>query len=75
MQEKTIKPWGSYQNLLDCLDCKVKKIIISPSHRPSYQYHFKREEIWVVVKGKGLVTIDDKETLKFRPKQNIESKT
>jgi mannose-6-phosphate isomerase len=60
--EKVKKPWGSYENLLDSEECKVKKIIVSPDHRPSYQYHFKRSEIWIVVSGSGTVTIDDKDS-------------
>ena len=54
-----IKPWGSYTNLLDEEYTKVKKIIIKPGEAPSYQYHFKRSEIWVLVKGTGKVKIDD----------------
>ena len=59
---KEERPWGSYENLLDSKDCKVKKIIILPNQRPSYQYHHKRTEVWVVVKGTGIVTIDDIES-------------
>jgi mannose-6-phosphate isomerase len=59
MNEPVIKPWGSYQNLLESEDCKVKKIVITPNNRPSYQYHFKREEKWIVVRGEGTVTLDD----------------
>ena len=62
MNEEIVKkPWGTYQNLLDSNECKVKKLVIHPDHRPSYQYHFKREEIWIVVSGSGLVTIEDEE--------------
>tara|TARA_Y100000593_G_C4303522_1_gene334569 strand:+ start:2157 stop:2498 length:342 start_codon:yes stop_codon:yes gene_type:complete len=59
MDEIVQKPWGTYQNLLDSDECKVKKLVIYPDHRPSYQYHFKRTEVWVVVQGVGVVTIDD----------------
>ena len=59
---KEKRPWGTYENLLDSKDCKVKKIIILPNQRPSYQYHHKRTEVWVVVKGTGIVTIDDIES-------------
>tara|TARA_R110000868_G_scaffold2821_2_gene19531 strand:+ start:1112 stop:1465 length:354 start_codon:yes stop_codon:yes gene_type:complete len=53
------KPWGSYTNILE-EDCtKVKKIIVEPGECPSYQYHLKREEIWVIVKGTAKVKIDD----------------
>jgi len=53
------KPWGSYTNLLDEEYTKVKKIVIKPGESPSYQYHFKRSEIWVIVKGTAQVKIDD----------------
>lgn len=53
------KPWGSYTNLLEETYTKVKKILIRPGEAPSYQYHFKRSEIWVIVKGKAEVKIDE----------------
>ena len=43
------KPRGSYTNLMDEPYTKVKKIVIKPGEAPSYQYHFKRSEIWVIV--------------------------
>ena len=39
---------------------RLKKIVIKSGESPSYQYHFKRSEIWVLVKGTGKVKIDDK---------------
>jgi len=53
------KPWGSYINLLDEDYTKVKKIIINPEEAPSYQYHFKRSEVWIIVKGQAEVKIND----------------
>ena len=53
MNELVEKPWGSYTNLMDEPYTKVKKIVIKPGQSPSYQYHFKRSEIWVVVQGIG----------------------
>ena len=53
------KPWGLYQNLIDEDYTKVKKIVIKPGESPSYQYHFKRSEIWVLVKGTAQVKVDD----------------
>ena len=61
---KENRPWGSFENLLDESYCKVKKIIINPNQRPSYQYHFKRSEHWVIVSGDAKVTIDDVESTK-----------
>ena len=52
------KPWGSYTNLLDEDYTKVKKIVIAPGESPSYQYHFKRSEIWVIVQGIAEVKLD-----------------
>ena len=54
-----LKPWGSYTNILDEEYTKVKKIVIKPGESPSYQYHFKRSEIWIIVKGKAEIKIDD----------------
>jgi mannose-6-phosphate isomerase-like protein (cupin superfamily) len=53
------KPWGSYTNLMDEEYTKVKKIVIKPGEAPSYQYHFKRSEIWIIVKGLAEIKIDD----------------
>ena len=62
MNYKEQRPWGSFENLLDEEYCKVKRLIIKPGHRPSYQYHHKRDEIWVIVSGEGLVTIENVES-------------
>ena len=57
--EVVLKPWGSYMNLMDEEYTKVKKIVIKPGESPSYQYHFKRSEIWIIVKGVAEVKVDD----------------
>ena len=54
------RPWGSFENLLDEEYCKVKRIIVKPGARLSYQYHYKRNESWVIVQGAATVTLDDK---------------
>jgi mannose-6-phosphate isomerase-like protein (cupin superfamily) len=56
---KENRPWGNFENLLDDTYCKVKKIVIHPEQAPSYQYHFKRSEVWVVVKGVGELKLND----------------
>lgn len=61
MNYKEDRPWGTFENLLDSDICKVKKIIIKPKQAPSYQFHYQRNEVWVVVQGEGLVTLDDEE--------------
>jgi len=59
MNYKETRPWGEFENLLDAEYCKVKQIIIKPGQAPSYQYHFKRSEVWVVVQGEGELKIND----------------
>ena len=59
MRKYVFKPWGSFINILDEKYTKVKKIIIKPDQSPSYQYHHKRSEIWVIVQGNAEVKIDD----------------
>lgn len=52
------RPWGSWETLHEDADCKVKRIVVKPGKRLSYQTHAKREEHWTVVKGRALVTLD-----------------
>jgi mannose-6-phosphate isomerase-like protein (cupin superfamily) len=59
MNYKETRPWGEFENLLDAEYCKVKQIIIKPGQAPSYQYHFKRSEVWVVVQGEGELKMND----------------
>lgn len=61
MNYKEERPWGTFENLVDKDFCKVKEIIIKPNQAPSYQYHFERQEIWVLTSGVGLLTLDDEE--------------
>jgi mannose-6-phosphate isomerase-like protein (cupin superfamily) len=59
MNYKETRPWGEFENLLDAEYCKVKQIIIKPGQAPSYQYHFKRSEVWIVVQGEGELKMND----------------
>ena len=53
------RPWGSFENLLDTDYCKVKQLVIKPGQAPSYQYHYKRSEVYVIVQGKALIKLND----------------
>ena len=55
------RPWGSFENLLDEDYCKVKRIIVKPGHKLSYQFHYKRNECWVIVQGVADITLDGDE--------------
>ena len=52
------RPWGSYTVLDDAPDHKVKRILVSPGKRLSYQRHVKRSEHWFIVQGDAVVTLD-----------------
>ena len=59
VEDKETRPWGTYEVLLDTEYCKVKRIIVKPNSRLSYQYHNKRREQWTVVKGNLTIILDD----------------
>jgi mannose-6-phosphate isomerase-like protein (cupin superfamily) len=56
------RPWGSFTVLDDELsDHKVKRIVVAPGKRLSYQKHAKRAEHWFIVSGVATVTLDGEE--------------
>lgn len=55
------RPWGGFDVLRSAPNYAVKVIRVEPGHRLSYQMHQEREEVWVVISGQGLVTIEDEE--------------
>ena len=55
------RPWGSYEVLFSDSTCKIKKIIVHPGQRLSYQYHNKRSETWVITQGIASVTLNGTE--------------
>ena len=54
-------PWGRWEVLLDSNYCKVKRIFVNEGQRLSYQKHFKRQEVWTIVQGQAVVTLDGEE--------------
>ena len=47
--------WGSFYNLFEEDQVKVKELIVDPGKGMSFQKHFKRSEIWMVSKGSCVV--------------------
>ena len=47
--------WGSFYNLFEGEDVKVKELVVDPGKGMSFQKHFKRHEIWLVSKGSCVV--------------------
>ena len=66
------RPWGTYIVLSDDgADHKVKRIVVRPGKRLSYQRHAKRAEHWFFVSGLARVTLDGNET-ELQPGQAID---
>jgi mannose-1-phosphate guanylyltransferase/mannose-6-phosphate isomerase len=57
------RPWGCYTVLERRQTYQVKRITVNPGHRLSLQSHRFRSENWVVIAGRGKVTLDGKETV------------
>ncbi|MCY1126384.1 phosphomannose isomerase type II C-terminal cupin domain [Frigidibacter sp. RF13] len=51
------RPWGRWQVVQSDPGYVVKRIDVNPGARLSLQYHNHRSEHWVVVAGRGTVTI------------------
>ena len=47
--------WGSFYNLFEQEEVKVKELIVDPGKGMSFQKHYKRSEIWMVSKGSCVV--------------------
>ena len=62
--------WGSFYNLFEQDQVKVKELIVAPGKGMSFQKHFKRSEIWLVSKGSCIVyyskgSPDNKQNIKL----------
>lgn len=53
------RPWGYYKTVFLSEYVQAKVIHVEPLQQLSLQYHKKREEHWVVVKGYGEMTIGE----------------
>jgi mannose-6-phosphate isomerase len=57
------RPWGNFTVLSeDAPDHKVKRLVVHPGKRLSYQRHAKRSEHWFIVAGTAVVTLDGVDT-------------
>ena len=62
--------WGSFYNLFEEDQVKIKELIVHPGKGMSFQKHFKRSEIWMVSKGSCIVNYskndpDDKQNIQL----------
>lgn len=61
-----VRPWGGFLVLDEGTGYKVKKIWVKPNEILSLQLHNSRDEHWVVVMGKGEVTLGEETFLKAK---------
>ncbi len=53
------RPWGNFTVLDDSsFDHKVKRIVVMPGKRLSYQTHARRAEHWYFLTGRATVVVD-----------------
>lgn len=55
------RPWGSFESLATGPGFQVKHLMVNPGAALSLQSHARRAEHWTVVRGRGVVTCDDRE--------------
>jgi len=52
------RPWGGFSTIEEGPGYKVKRLVVDPGHRFSYQRHRRRAEHWVVVAGSPRVVLN-----------------
>jgi len=62
MEQKNIeeRPWGQFEILKESTHFKSKIVQVKALQQLSYQSHAKREEHWVIIRGAGVVILDEK---------------
>lgn len=76
MLERTTRLWGSYEVLIDEPEYKVKRLTFNPNCSISKQYHKNRNELWVLIKGGGILEMSPSDNpsstlLRMRPTSSI----
>ena len=61
LHKTVFRPWGYYTCLNSGEGYLTKTICVMPKHKLSLQSHNHRSEHWVVLEGKALVILEDKE--------------
>ena len=56
--ERETRPWGAWEVLGEGEGYKVKRIVVQPGQRLSYQTHEHRAEMWNVVAGRASCVVD-----------------
>jgi len=62
-QQRSERPWGYYEILMEDLEHKVKRIVVYPGARLSLQRHRHRDEHWLIVSGEAVFTLNTDEII------------
>lgn len=54
------KPWGSFINLNKGNGYKIKLLVVKKDQKLSFQYHNRRSEQWIILRGTALIQLEDK---------------
>ena len=60
-QQRSERPWGYYEVLMEDAEHKVKRIVVYPGARLSLQRHRHRDEHWLIVSGEAVLTLNTDE--------------
>lgn len=58
---ETLKPWGRETLLSSSSKHWIKILYIKPGQRTSLQNHKNHNEVWTIVEGKAIITLDTEE--------------
>jgi mannose-1-phosphate guanylyltransferase/mannose-6-phosphate isomerase len=61
IHRRVYRPWGSYETVDEGERFKVKRITVKPGAALSLQMHHHRAEHWIVVTGRALVTVGERQ--------------
>ena len=59
LNECVERPWGFYASTFAMNGFKTKVFVVKPKHRLSLQSHEHRHELWTIVSGRGICTVDN----------------
>ena len=61
LSECVERPWGWYASTFEMDGFKTKVFVVNPKQRLSLQSHNHRKEMWSIVSGEGVCTVDEKQ--------------
>lgn len=61
LSECVERPWGWYASTFAVEGFKTKVFVVNPKQRLSLQSHEHRKELWSIVSGEGICTVDEKQ--------------